>query len=49
MTDLFDDAIGPTAYIHGNERRAWNKLVGHLDLVDNYICAGQRLGPHFTG
>lgn len=48
MTDLVDDAIGPNALIHGSERHAWNQLVDHLDLVDNYLCAGIRLGPFFT-
>lgn len=38
MTDLFDDVVGPSALIHGSELRAWNRLVDHLDLVDNYIC-----------
>lgn len=48
MTDLYDDAIGPSALIHGYELRAWNRLVDKLNLVDNYVCAGMRLGPHFT-
>lgn len=44
----YERAIGPSALIHGSERRAWNRLVDHLDLVDNYICAGVRKGSHFT-
>lgn len=48
MTCLFDDAKGPSAFIHSLELRAWDSLVDTLDLVDNYICAGVREGPHFT-
>lgn len=48
MTDLVDDMIGPNTLIHGRKRWAWNRLVDHLDLVDNYLCVGIRIGPFFT-
>lgn len=48
MTDLFDDVVGPSAFIHGSELRAWDALVDNLDLVDNYLCIGVRLGPYYT-
>lgn len=48
MTNLFDDVVGSSAFIHGLKMRAWNRIVDKLDLVDNYLCAYVRLGPHFT-
>lgn len=48
MTNLYDDAIGLSTFIHRSEAKAWNRLVFKMDLVDNYICVGIKLGPHFT-
>lgn len=48
MTNLYDDAIGPSGLIHGSKLRAWNRVVDHLDLVDNYSFSRVCLGPHFT-
>lgn len=48
MTNLYDDAIGPSAFIHGLELREWNRLVDKMDMVDNYVCVGLRLGYQFT-
>lgn len=48
MTDLWDDAVGPSAFIHGSEAMAWNRLVDKLDMVDNYLCAGVRMDPQYT-
>lgn len=46
--DLYDDALGPSAFIHGSELRPWDHLVDHLDLVDNFLCVGNKEGPYFT-
>lgn len=48
MTDLYDDAKGPSAFIHDSKMRAWNPLVDHLDSVDNFLCVGIRIGPYYT-
>lgn len=48
MVDLWDDAIGPCTLIHRRESRTWTKFVDKFTLVDNYLCAGERKGPHFT-
>lgn len=48
MVELWDDARGTSTLIHGGERRAWNKFVDKFNLVDNYLCAGERKGPHYT-
>lgn len=43
MIDLYDDAIGPSDFIHNLEARAWNRLVYKMDLVDNllHMCKNQ--------
>lgn len=48
MVELWDDSVGPHALIHGNDARAWNRLVDRRNLVDNFVCAGQQQGPIFT-
>lgn len=48
MVELWDDAVGNSTLIHGTEARVWNKLVDRFNLVDNYLCAGSRFGPHYT-
>lgn len=48
MVELWDNAIGPSTLIHGTETRMWNKLVDQFHLVDNYLCAGSRMGPLYT-
>lgn len=48
MTCCFEDAMGPSAFIHDLKLRAWDALVDSLDHLDNYICVGVREGPHYT-
>lgn len=48
MVEFPDDSFSPSPLIHGIELRAWCQLIEHLDLVDNYLCATSKLGPHCT-
>lgn len=48
MTNLFDNAIGPSMLIHGSELHAWNQTIDYFNLIDNYIYAGSRSNLVFT-
>lgn len=48
MTEFFDDLVGFSAHLHGNEERIWKGMIDKLDLTDHYLTSVARNGSLFT-
>lgn len=43
-----EDSVGPSPFMHGAERRAWNRFSNKMDLLDNRLIMVLKTRPHYA-